>query len=63
MLEYDRLDAKVVCTSSTMSTEAVINATDIEAGHPIEWLALLVSREKRICSSFYDCMISFCLQE
>lgn len=49
--EYDSTDAKVAGTSLTMSTEGSIDANDIVVENPLKWLALLVTREKRIFSS------------
>lgn len=56
---YGRVDAKVDRTSSTMGIEASIRVDDIIVGDPSEWLVLSVLGEKRICSSFDNCMVSF----
>lgn len=43
-------------TLLALNTEAAINASDIVVGNPLEWLAFLVESEKRICSSFDECL-------
>lgn len=53
------MDSKITGTSSSMSTKAIMNAVGIMVGDPLEWLALLVSWEKGICSSFDDCVVPF----
>lgn len=40
----------MVGTSLALRTEAVIDATDSMVNDPLEWLALIVNPEKRICN-------------
>lgn len=50
--EYYWVGTKVVGTSLVQSTKVAINAAGIVIGDPLQWLAILVSGEKRICSLF-----------
>lgn len=53
------VDANVVSASLALSTKAAMKDAEILVGVPSEWLSLLVPGEKRICSSFDECMIPF----
>lgn len=53
------MDAKVTDTSLARSNKANIDVDGIMVGDPLEWLAILVNPEKRICDSFDEYMISF----
>lgn len=57
--EYDWMDEKVTSISSALSTKVVLRDYDIMFGDSLEWSVILVSGEKRIRSSFDDCMILF----
>lgn len=55
-------DAEVMAISSILSIGAGIDGAGIEGvsilvSDPLKWSTLLVSKEKRICSSFDDCVI------
>lgn len=50
-------DAEVMVISSILSIGAGIEGVCILVGDPLKWPTLLVSTEKRICSSFDDCAI------
>lgn len=53
------MEPKIACTSSIMSTKAIIDGAGIMVGDPVEWLTLLVDSEKRTWSSFGNCVIPF----
>lgn len=53
------VDAKVVSTSSTLSTEVSLGDANIVVGDLPEWPVLPVPGEKRICNYFDECMVSF----
>lgn len=57
--EHDWVDTEVVGTSSILRTGDAIDAAEIFVGDPLKWLALPVEPEKRIFSSFDDCVIPF----
>lgn len=42
------MDARIVGTFATLSTEAVLSDADVVVGDPSEWLVLQVPRDKRI---------------
>lgn len=44
-------------TLSFMSIGADIEVTGIVVNDPLEWLALPMIQEKRICSFFEECMV------
>lgn len=57
--EYRWANEKVLSTSSTFSIESILSDVEIMVGDPTEWSVLPMLGEKRICSSFDDCMIPF----
>lgn len=52
------MDTKIMDTPSILSNDVSIYAIRIMFNDPLKWLALPVKLEKRICSSFDDCVIS-----
>lgn len=55
----DWIDAKVVGTPLSLSTEVALGDANIVVSDPSECLVLQVLGKKRICSSFDDYMVQF----
>lgn len=53
-VKYRWKDAKVVGTTSVLNAEAVMEATGIMIGDPLEWSFVSMGPEKRIYNSFDD---------
>lgn len=58
-IKYDYMAGEVEGTSSIISTETTIDVADITVGDPLRWSVLLAVSEKRICSSFDECLVPF----
>lgn len=56
---YDWVYENVAGTPSTLSTETSLSNVDIRVYNSLEWSILPVPKEKKICTSFDDCMVPF----
>lgn len=56
-LEYDCLDSKIMVTPSVLSTCAKVEAVDIVVDDLLEWFALRVDPDNKICSSINECVV------
>lgn len=50
---------KIKATPSILSTWVAVEADTIMVSDPLEWLAFPVGSNKRICSSFDECVVPF----
>lgn len=52
MRKYSGFDSKILRILFALNSHATVRETNIDVGHPSDWLVIFVDLDKRIYSSF-----------